>query len=179
VVAALALTVTFAGCGGGGSAAPATSAPTSRPAVTQPAVTTTTTLFIEGVETFPVVASHVDGPISYPQVPPVGGAHNPVWQTCTFYDAPVPSEKAVHSLEHGAIWITYRPDLPAADLDTIATLARSRKDVLASRWDDGLPAPLVATAWGRQLRLQSASDPRLAAFVRQYAGKGPEPGAPC
>jgi hypothetical protein len=177
VVAALAATVALAGCGGGGQAAPAP--PTSAPSVTRPATTTTTTVSIDGVETFPVTAAHVDGPISYPQVPPVGGAHNPVWQTCTFYDAPVPSEKAVHSLEHGAVWITYRPDLPAGDVDTIATLARSRKDVLASRWDDGLPAPLVATAWGRQLRLQSASDPRLAAFVRQYAGKGPEPNAPC
>ena len=134
---------------------------------------------IDGVETFDVVAAHSDAPVSYPQVPPVGGTHNPVWQPCTVYDAPVQSEKAVHSLEHGAIWITYRPDLAQADVDILATLARSRKDVLVSRWDTGLPAPLVATAWGRQLRLQSVADPRLAEFVRLYAGQGPERGAPC
>ena len=132
-----------------------------------------------GVETFAVVAGHSDAPISYPQVPPVGGIHNPVWQPCGFYDQPVPSEKGVHSLEHGAIWITYRPDLPPADLEALATLARSRNLVLVSRWDNGLPAPVVATAWGRQLRLESVSDTRLEQFVRRYANQGPEINAPC
>ncbi len=67
----------------------------------------------EGVETFTVIGGHSPDPIVYPQIPPVGGIHNPTWQTCTFYDRPVSSEAAVHSLEHGAIWVTYRPDLPA------------------------------------------------------------------
>ena len=88
------------------------------------------------------------------------------------------NEKAVHSLEHGAIWITYRPDLPRAEIDGLATLARSRNYILVSPWDSGLPAPVVATAWGRQLRLQSTSDPRLAEFIRLFAGQGPEINAP-
>jgi hypothetical protein len=62
----------------------------------------------EGVEEFTVSPSHTapDATVNYPQTPPVGGPHNPTWQTCAFYDKPVPSETAVHSLEHGAIWIT-------------------------------------------------------------------------
>ncbi len=134
---------------------------------------------IEGVQTYPVEAGHSDAPVSYPQVPPVGGLHNPIWQQCAFYDAPVPIEKAVHSLEHGAIWITYRPDLAQGEIDSLAALARSRGGVLASRWDSGLPSPVVATAWGRQLLLQSTSDPRLMEFVRVYANQGPEINAPC
>lgn len=134
---------------------------------------------IEGVETFGVEATHTESNVRYPQVPPVGGAHNPVRQPCGFYDQPVPNEKAVHSLEHGAIWITHRPDLPAPDVETLATLARSQKLVLVSPWDNGLPAPVVATAWGRQLRLESVSDPRLMEFVRLYANQGPERNAPC
>jgi len=157
---------------------PAAGGQTGSTAVTAPASTTSTTT-IAGVQTYPAVAGHSDAPINYPEVPPVGGIHNPVWQQCTFYSEPVPNEKAVHSLEHGAIWITYRPDLPSADVDIVATLARSRKDVLASRWDSGLPSPLVATAWGRQLKLESARDPRLMQFVRTYANQGPEVNAPC
>lgn len=135
---------------------------------------------IEGVQTFAVdSAGHTAAPVSYPQVPPVGGNHNPVWEPCAFYDAPIPNELGVHSLEHGAIWITYRPDLPAADVDLLAAFARGRKDIVASRWDTGLPSPLVASAWGRQLRLQSFSDPRLAQFVQLYAGQGPEKNVPC
>src|SRR5215212_3432936 len=59
--------------------------------------------------------SHVDGPVEYPQTPPVGGNHSPVWQNCHYYDTSVPNERAVHSLEHGAVWITYSPDTSAAD----------------------------------------------------------------
>jgi hypothetical protein len=179
VVAAV-LAVVAGGCGGSGSRA---GGPTAYPTPTTAAGTTsappTTQSPIDGVQSFSVQAGHTDAPVSYPQVPPVGGVHNPVWQPCAFYDQPVPNEKGVHSLEHGAIWITYRPDLPPAEVDVVASLARSRKDVLASRWDDGLPAPLVATAWGRQLQLPSATDPRLSEFVRLYANKGPETNAPC
>jgi len=141
--------------------------------------TATTVSPIAGVETYTVIASHREGPLTYPQVPPVGGAHNPVWTPCAFYDNAVPNEMAVHSLEHGAIWFTYRPDLPQDQLDLLAALARSRKDILVSRWDDGLPSPLVATAWGRQLKLTTAADARLADFVRLYAHQSPEPTAPC
>jgi hypothetical protein len=58
---------------------------------------------------------HVGGNIDYDQdlgIPPAGGPHNPSWQNCGFYDELVRDENAVHSLEHGAVWITYQPDLP-------------------------------------------------------------------
>jgi len=152
---------------------------TGQPSTTAVAVTSSTRPAIEGVQTFAVDAGHSDAPVSYPQVPPVGGIHNPVWQQCAFYAEPVPNEKAVHSLEHGAIWITYRPDLPQGEIDLLADLAGGRKLVLVSRWDSGLPSPVVATAWGRQLLLQSTADPRLMEFVRVYANKGPEIDAPC
>lgn len=143
-------------------------------------VSTTTVPPPEGVETFDVQdTSHTDGTVAYPQTPPVGGAHNPTWETCVFREGPVKNETAVHSLEHGAIWITYRPDLPADQLDVLRRLAGSRRDVLVSRWDQGLPAPVVASSWGAQLKLQSADDPRLLQFVRAFTGRAPEPNAPC
>ena len=183
LVAGVCVSVLAAGCSSGGdtNGTPAAGGPTSVP-TTSPqatALTATTRPAIDGVQTFQVEAGHSDGPVSYPVVPPVGGIHNPVWQTCGFYDQPVQNDKAVHSLEHGAIWITYRPDLPQAQIDGLATLARSRKDVLVSRWDSGLPAPVVVPGWGRQLRLDSATDPRLMELVRLYANQGPEPNAPC
>jgi len=178
LAAALASMLTGA-CGGDETGT--ASAPTATPATpARPPVSTTKTLpLLPGVETFSVDAGHQEGPLTYPQVPPVGGVHNPVWTQCTFYDRAVPNEMAVHSLEHGAIWITYRPDLPQDQIDLLAGLARSRKDVLVSRWEEGLPSPLVATGWGRQLKLTTATDPRLGEFVRIYANQGPEINAPC
>ncbi len=179
LVAALLASMVAGGCGGEGAdeadIAPPTTASTLRPSI----ATTTTAPPIQGVETFLVDAGHREGPLTYPQVPPVGGIHNPVWVPCRFYDHAVPNEMAVHSLEHGAIWITYRPDLPQDQVDLLAALAASRKDVLVSRWDEGLPSPLVVTGWGRQLKLTEATDPRLREFVRLYANQGPEINAPC
>jgi cyclophilin family peptidyl-prolyl cis-trans isomerase len=123
---------------------------------------------IPGEQTFDYQGgNHAEGPIEYAEEPPVGGTHNPVWQDCGFYDEPIPNETAVHSLEHGAVWITYRPDLPADEVALLRRLAESDKYILVSPYPD-LPAPVVVTSWNHQLRLESAADPRLEEFVRRY-----------
>jgi hypothetical protein len=133
-----------------------------------------------GVKTYSVAGrNHVQGKVNYPQNPPVGGNHNPVWQNCGFYDAPVQNENAVHSMEHGAVWITYRPDLPSDQVAKLRDLAK-QSYVLVTPYP-GLPSPVVASAWGKQLTLNSANDPRLAQFVDFFrqGPQTPEPGAAC
>lgn len=124
--------------------------------------------------------NHVDGPVRYPVDPPVGGNHSPVWQDCGAYDQPVANETAVHSLEHGAVWITYRPGLPTDQLTRLRDLASAQPFVLLSPYPQ-LPAPVVASAWGKQARFGSAGEPALAAFLAAYrqGPQTPEPGAPC
>lgn len=134
-----------------------------------------------GVKKFTVTdRRHVQTSVAYPQDPPVGGAHAPVPQTCGFYERPVRKENAVHSLEHGAVWITYRRATPEQQLDALRNLVHERTYVLVSPYPN-LPAPVVASAWGRQLRLDSARDPRLKQFVAAYrlGSQAPESGAPC
>jgi hypothetical protein len=136
---------------------------------------------IEGVQSFKdLTRDHVETPVTYPQTPPVGGNHNAVWQNCGVYSAPIANENAVHSLEHGAVWITYQPTLPAAQVETLKKLAKANSYALLSPYE-GIKSPVVASAWGTQLSLPSADDPRLAVFLRTYQqGKQtPEPGAPC
>ncbi len=136
---------------------------------------------IAGVKVIAVPsAGHVEGDVAYPVQPPVGGPHNPIWQNCGVYDQPVRDEYAVHSLEHGAVWVTYQPGLPA---DQITILRRAVKDnpyALLSPHPKA-PTPVVASAWGLQLQLESANDPRLIAFLALYSSgpQAPEPGAPC
>jgi Protein of unknown function (DUF3105) len=121
---------------------------------------------------------HVRGKIAYAQTPPVGGDHNRAWLACGRYDEPVPNENAVHDLEHGTVWITYRPDMAAAD---VALLAESLpKEGIMSPYDD-LPAPAVVTVWGVQLKLTGVDDKRLALFLAEYGdgGSAPEFEASC
>jgi hypothetical protein len=123
---------------------------------------------------------HVKGSVPYRQIPPVGGDHASLWQNCGFYPEPVRDETAVHSMEHGAVWITYRPGLPAGQVDRLRDLANNNTYVLVSLYPE-LPAPVVASAWGKQLRLDSAEDPRLKQFVNTFrqGPQTPEPGAHC
>ncbi len=136
---------------------------------------------IAGVNSYPgLPRNHVTSAVHYPQTPPAGGNHAATPLTCGVYDRPVPNENAVHSLEHGAVWITYRPGLGASQLATLKGLVRGDDHRLLSPYP-GLPAPIVATAWGKQLLVNDVHDERLAKFVTLYT-QGPtdqEPGAAC
>ena len=136
---------------------------------------------ISGVVTYSNLSrQHVTGTVNYPQIPPVGGNHNAVWQNCGIYTQPIANENAVHSMEHGAVWITYQPTLSAQDVSRLTTLASGHSYVLLSPYTN-LPSPVVISAWGVQLKVTSASDPRLAQFLKYYE-QGPqtqERGAAC
>ncbi|MDA8368741.1 MAG: DUF3105 domain-containing protein [Nocardiopsaceae bacterium] len=136
---------------------------------------------ISGVQTFDDLRpDHTEDPVDYPEHPPVGGPHAPEWLNCGIYEDAVPVENAVHSLEHGAVWITHDPGLPSEELERVRDLYTFGDYLIISPETD-LPAPIVATAWGKQLILGSAEDERLAEFLRAYV-QGPqtrEPGAPC
>lgn len=133
------------------------------------------------VQTFDLEAGHVSDPVTYEQNPPVGGPHFNSWQNCSYYGAPIVNEYAVHSLEHGAVWITYRPDLPADQVEILREMAESQTFLLVSPYPEDLPAPVVASSWERQLLLESATDEGLEAFVRvnKQGPNTPELGASC
>lgn len=136
---------------------------------------------INGIQIFSdLTAGHVTAPVLYDPVPPVGGDHRAVWLNCGVYDQPVENELAVHSLEHGAVWVTYQPDLSADAVAALRNLVRGREYVILSPYV-GLPAPVVASAWGLQLRLDDPTDERLSRFLVKYmqGPQTPEPGAAC
>ena len=140
-----------------------------------------TTAIDTGVTTFEIVGNdHVPGTVDYPMYPPVGGDHNPVWAKCGVYTEPLVDEKAVHSLEHGAAWIMYRPDLTPEQVKQLAALAGSY--VLISPAPAGkLDVPVVGSGWGLQKRFTNFDLASITAFVKKYANgpQTPEKGASC
>jgi hypothetical protein len=142
-----------------------------------------------------IAHDHVTGPVSYAVTPPVGGPHNPIWMNAGDYTKPVPSERAVHNLEHGAVWITYRPNLPAAQVRKLVDFfnpqtmipeasdsGRSNRFIDLSPWvDNSLSSPIEISACGYQLGVDSPTDPRLQQFVdtfRHNPTYSPEYGSP-
>ena len=121
---------------------------------------------------------HSEDDLDYPQTPPAGGQHAPVWLDCGHYEEPVREENVVHDLEHGTVWIAYDPDLPTADVERL--LDQLPANGILSPHDD-LPSPAVVTVWGVQLTLDGADDERLGLFLAEY-GDGhtaPEFGVSC
>jgi hypothetical protein len=112
-------------------------------------------------------ANHKPGVLTYPVSPPVGGDHNPQWQNCMgdVYDAPIPKENAVHSMEHGAVWVTYKPGLAAADVSKLASKVQGKEFMLMSPFI-GLDVPVSVQAWGFQLKVTSADDSRIDDFIK-------------
>ncbi|MCX5196950.1 DUF3105 domain-containing protein [Streptomyces sp. NBC_00249] len=126
--------------------------------------------------------NHVETPVKYETNPPVGGDHHPRWMNCNgdVYKNPVPEVNAVHSLEHGAVWVTYNEKAAKADLDKLAgTVAKTPYTLMSPVKEQG--GTIMLSAWGRQLTVDDASDPRVAQFFTKYVQgpQTPEPGAAC
>jgi hypothetical protein len=125
---------------------------------------------------------HQTGAIEYDVLPPVGGVHNDLWMNCEgdVYPEQVPNEHAVHSLEHGAVWVTYQPDLPGDQVAALARRVEGSEYLFMSPFPD-LLRPISLQAWGYQLQVDDAADPRIDEFIQVLArNASPEgPGAPC
>lgn len=190
VVAVAAAVVLIAGaCGGGETAEPQPIAtPTEDPELNQlpPSAedeeASREPAEIDGVLVVPFEGGgHTPDPVTYSSSPPAGGDHNPGWQNCGFYTVEVPNEQAVHSLEHGAVWVTYGPAANEAELATLEALASTETHLLVTPYSDQ-ETPYALTAWGRQAPLESIDDPLFQEFLDTYMGTGPtapEPGATC
>ncbi len=120
-----------------------------------------------GIQVYPATTNAtVKGPIEYDREPPTNGDHDPLWQNCGFYERPIEDRHAVHSMDHGVVWITYRPNLPAGQLKELRSYGDERY-VLISPYP-GQDVPVIATSWRVQLELRGADDPRLRQFVDQF-----------
>ncbi len=127
--------------------------------------------------------NHVNGVIKYDTSPPTGGDHSPVWADCTgtVYPNAIANENAVHMLEHGAVWITYKPGLAKSEVDALTKLV-SGQDRMAMSPYPGLKTNISLQAWGYQLFVDKASDPRVSQFItalRFNPKTTPEPSATC
>lgn len=121
----------------------------------------------KGIEIYPATTNRtVEGPIRYDREPPTNGNHAPLWQNCGFYEKPIQDRHAVHSMDHGVVWITHRPDLPQRQLETLRPYGNENY-VIVSPYP-GQDAPVIATSWRVQLELGGANDPRLEQFVDEF-----------
>lgn len=126
--------------------------------------------------------NHVEKTVDYPMTPPVGGDHHPAWQNCDgdVYTTEIRNENAVHSLEHGAVWVTYNDKAAEADVKALSEKVDTTPYTLMSPVKKQ-SSPITLSAWGHQLNVKKASDPAVDTFFEKYVQgeQTPEPGAAC
>ncbi|WP_244203772.1 DUF3105 domain-containing protein [Streptomyces albovinaceus] len=140
---------------------------------------------IEGLKSWDAAKlgrQHVAGTVDYPMNPPVGGDHNASWMNCDgdVYEKALPDVNAVHSLEHGAVWVTYNGSAAEADVAALAERVEKTPFTLMSPYA-GQEGAITLSAWGKQVTVDSADDRRVDQFLTEYVqgAQTPEPGAPC
>ena len=126
---------------------------------------------IEGVLKidYPSGSKHVVAPqrVAYDHLPPLGGAHDSYWAPCMgqVFTVAVRTEHFVHSMEHGAVWVTYDPEkLRGKDLKPLVTLVEGQPYLVMSPFP-GQAKAVSVQSWGRQLQVDDPTDPRITDFI--------------
>ena len=106
--------------------------------------------------------------------PPVSGWHYGETVEWGIYDQELTDQNVIHNLEHGGIWITYKPDVPAELVENLKRVAGEykRKVVLSPRAAND--SPIALAAWGRLDKFDYFDEARIKKFIKAYKDKGPE-----
>ncbi len=90
------------------------------------------------------------------------------------HDSEVPDELLVHSLEHGAVILTYNENLPQSEIENLKQIFRQTtgKGIMVPR--KNLDVPVALTSWGRLLKLQTIDEKTIKEFFATNSGRGPE-----
>lgn len=120
----------------------------------------------------------------YNSNPPSSGDHYQSPAPKGFYDQEIPDGTLIHNLEHGYVWIAYRPDLPTEQIQKLKSLFRSpfsdpkftpSKAIIAPRPNN--PAPISIVSWRWTINLDGFDKDKLKQFYLQHVSKSPEAAA--
>ena len=111
--------------------------------------------------------------VAYATATPTSGTHAASSPRCGVFAQQMPAEFAVHSLEHGAVVIWYRPSLAIEEISGLEAVVNRFDDRVILSPNADLSQPVVATAWNR-LKAYDGADPELEQFIETYRNRGPE-----
>ena len=110
----------------------------------------------------------------YNSNPPTSGPHWAGVAGAGIKDEAVPDELILHSMEHGAVVIWYKSDLPQSDVDKIkeAFNSASGKKIMLPR--ENLDVPVALTSWGYLLKLDTIDEVKIKEFIEINNDRAPE-----
>jgi hypothetical protein len=129
-------------------------------------------------------------PIKYGSNPPSSGTHYGTWAAFRTYSTPIERGFAVHSMEHGAVVISYNCDdcdaeiaaaealITELDVDPLCCSSEAACAAPVSRMilmpDPELDVRFAAASWGFTLKASCFEPEVFRAFAQAHRGRGPE-----
>lgn len=113
---------------------------------------------------------------AYNSNPPTSGWHYPRPAEWGVYKEELADETVIHNLEHGGIWIAYKPDISEeiqAKLEKFSEIY-GRKIIVAPRAKNDTDIALAAWTRLDTFSASEYSDERVDKFIKAFRNKGPE-----
>lgn len=115
-------------------------------------------------------------PFDYNSNPPTSGPHFATPAEWGVYKEEIHDQILIHNLEHGGIWISYKPGI---DAGLVATLEQfhhefGRKIIVAPRAANDTDIALAAWNHLDKFPATEFSEDRVRAFIKAYRNRGPE-----
>lgn len=112
----------------------------------------------------------------YNSNPPVSGWHDSSPAEWGVYKEELPDEVLIHNLEHGGIWISYKPGISPELVEKLENFYKEwgRKTIVTPRAANDTDVTLAA--WTRLDKFNSSeySEERVEKFIKAFRNKGPE-----
>lgn len=122
---------------------------------------------------------------AYNSNPPTSGWHYGEWESKGVYKEQQLDEGLIHNLEHGYIWISYRPDAAPEIIKQLESFyGIGKKIIVEPRKENDKIVVLAAWNWLDKFdseskeKLNDGEIKRIGDFIDQYINQGPEPNAP-
>ncbi len=123
----------------------------------------------QGQEHIKIGSSHP----AYNSNPPTSGWHYPQPANWGVYSKPIADELAVHNLEHGGIWISYK-DVDEETKEKLKLIAKANGSSVILSPRDANDAKIILTSWTRLLKLDSYDEAQILDFILRNKSRGPE-----
>lgn len=132
--------------------------------------------------TFPIEGrAHVaDGSkVEYKTNPPSSGNHYAEPAIWGIYEKSLPDEKLVHNLEHGGVWISYKPAISKTAIEKLHQIAKNHKSKVILEPRAANDTDVALSSWGRIYKFNLNPDGSFDAdainnYILKYKNTGPE-----
>ena len=135
------------------------------------------TVSLEGkVQEFPIEGrAHVSlgTPVTYNTNPPTSGDHFAEAESWGVNEKEVEDKAAIHGLEHGGIWITYK-DIDEESTKILEEIGRENSGSTIVSPRSGNEAKISVASWGRMMKLDAVDKALIQKYIATYKNQGPE-----